>query len=541
MQRRNFLRAGLLMGVVLLLPSLMRCQCDPPDHCTVATDCYGNVWMNSECTEDEGYWACVSNSCSSRCGEVVCDDNTDCMVITWPTDEVGCQPADGVWECRESKCVAVCDDGECAQDAECDGKTWPDDAGCAEDKGHWECQVSSCVPVCDSPECKVAEDCASNTWPEIGCTEEDGHWECQGGDCTAVCDEQQCTQDADCSGEVWPADAGCEQAQGHWKCQDGACVAMCDSECSASDDCTGNTWPAEGVDCEQAHGHWECQDGSCVAVCNTQCDNPLGCAPFEWGEDCSGHWDCVQGVCNEVCDDVGCGDGDCNDAAGETQSSCPDDCGITCSLAMDCTGSEWILPCDGRWECVDSACVGVCDYTTCGDGTCDNNNGESRGSCPEDCMTNCQLPIDCIHNTWTQICQGVWSCYMGDCKQVCESNSCGNGVCSADMGESSTSCYADCHAGACETVGDCIGLPWSVYCEGQWTCDGASGSCVENCTDTDCGDASCDILGGEDPAACATDCADYTCSMDSDCADLTLPDTCTSWMCIRQVCVPVCD
>ncbi len=540
MQKGNYMRVGLFMGLVLLLPSLMRCQCEPPDYCDIPSDCVGKYWINNDCTEEEGYWACVDHTCTEKCGEIVCNSSSDCLVATWPAD-IGCESDEGVWECRDSSCVAVCNNGECAQDSECSEKPWPGDAGCAESEGHWECQSSSCVAVCDSPECKVAEDCASNTWPEIACSADDGYWECQGGECVAMCNPQQCTQNEDCSGNTWPGDVGCEETAGHWKCQDGDCLAVCDTQCTENGDCDGQQWPTQEVDCAQEHGHWECQDGACTAVCNAQCDDAAGCSSFQWGVDCLGHWDCVLGFCNEVCDEVGCGDDECDEMGGETVGSCPEDCGLVCALPMDCTGEEWILPCDGRWECTDSTCVGVCDYTSCGNGTCDNDNGESSTSCPDDCMTNCQLPIDCIHNTWTQLCQGLWSCYLGQCKQVCESNSCGDGVCSPEAGETGTSCYKDCHAGACTELGDCTGLPWLVDCDGKWTCDAASGSCMEDCEGTDCDDGVCDVLGGEDTGSCAADCSDYVCSMNDDCSALTLPEGCSGWMCVNQVCVPTCQ
>ncbi|MCD6498651.1 MAG: hypothetical protein J7M25_10180 [Deltaproteobacteria bacterium] len=489
------------LGIALVITASSLTQCTCPDHeCDVATDCEGRWWYMSECPEDQGHWSCEDHTCSARCGEVVCDSSLDCLVESWP-DDAGCKSQDGYWECRDSACVAVCNDSECAQAVECLDHVWPGDVGCAE---------------------------------------ADGYWDCRQGACVALCNDGECTQSSDCADHAWPDDVGCTETEGHWDCRDQVCVAVCDSGCSTHEDCVGRTWPGTEVDCEESHGHWECPDGACVAACNTECDEDSGCAWKVWNVRCVGHWDCVQGQCNEVCDDTGCGDETCDEAGGETKTSCPGDCTPTCVVAQDCIDAQWDLPCDGRWVCPSGSCVSECDYQTCGDGQCDAAGGESAASCAEDCMEQCQMPIDCVDKAWTLICQGHWTCNMGTCNPACDSLQCGDGQCSPQFGETGDSCYKDCHDGPCAKPEDCVGLTWNELCQGQWQCDGTSGSCSADCSGNTCGDGTCDVSGGEDAGGCATDCSEYGCSLTGDCSDLTLPAGCRGWLCIRRMCIPQC-
>ena len=93
---------------------------------------------------------------------------------------------------------------------------------------------------------------------------------------------------------------------------------------------------------------------------------------------------------DEVCDDTGgtaqcvaddCGDGTCDAAGGETPESCPEDCKPPCTAIVDCLTLEWDAGCDGRWDCVEEACVEVCDYVSCGDRVCDAADGENAQTC----------------------------------------------------------------------------------------------------------------------------------------------------------------
>ncbi|MCP4196413.1 MAG: PKD domain-containing protein [Proteobacteria bacterium] len=221
--------------------------------------------------------------------------------------------------------------------------------------------------------------------------------------------------------------------------------------------------------------------------------------------------------------------------------SCDQDAG-----AGDCIGEDWDIPCAGRWVCEESACVEVCDYSSCGDESCDSEIGEGTESCPDDCRVGCQMPGDCIDRNWTQICQGNWTCSIGVCNQSCISVHCGNGVCEPDVGENGQACVSDCLDGPCQEIYDCFGYAWNGDgdCPGHWSCQGASGACESVCDAVGCGNGTCDVApGGETPTNCSEDCADYDCNVSSDCTELTFPDGCGGgqWLCISRVCTSFCS
>merc|ERR1711862_381973 len=75
----------------------------------------------------------------------------------------------------------------------------------------------------------------------------------------------------------------------------------------------------------------------------------------------------------------------------------------------------------------------------CGNGVCDESEGENSDTCPKDC--NCNL--DGICDSW----ETIKSCSL-DC-------TCGNRQCDYDLGESVANCMSDC---ACNANYDCE--PW---------------------------------------------------------------------------------
>jgi hypothetical protein len=250
----------------------------------------------------------------------------------------------------------------------------------------------------------------------------------------------------------------------------------------------------------------------------------------------------------------------CAEAGGETKESCPADCDALCEAPADCVARrDWDRPCDGRWDCQAQTCVQVCDYESCGNGTCDVTAGENEDSCAADCVDTCREPPDCYSESWAPgaICQGRWNCLQGECQRICDSINCGNGICWGLNGENEESCFEDCLGGPCQELIDCLGQRWydpdHQPCQGHWQCIPPSqpdqlstGACEAVCADglgESCGDGTCDTLNGETPTSCLVDCSSgYSCTKSEDCDALTLPSGCSGdWICASRICVPECE
>jgi hypothetical protein len=74
----------------------------------------------------------------------------------------------------------------------------------------------------------------------------------------------------------------------------------------------------------------------------------------------------------------------------------------------------------GHWECIGSQCEPVCDFVGCGDGQCDRAGGESPQSCPQDCSAACvqegfptgippAIPTRILTTAWTTASRGAGS------------------------------------------------------------------------------------------------------------------------------------
>lgn len=507
----------------LLLAGWLLAACgssEPAGECATSGDCSGDPGPGC-------HWICKDARCEKVCDQE-CDSAEDCSDLPW---EAQCL---GHWACIEGDCVPQCDPATCTLPADCRDLVPPED--CA---GAWSCVEGNCVWSC-GPDCSLAEDCIGLPW-QARCF---GHWACVEGSCREQCGapcgddtcdpaagesaascpvdcEDECRVPVDCAGHVW--DVRC---LGRWACVDGTCEEQCDERCgddicdaeggettgSCPPDCKQNQC-TEPADCEdlpwplECPGHWECQDGTCVPVCDEppQCERPRDCIDFPWLVDCHGHWACEQGMCREVCDEVGCGDDHCDTPGGESAESCPDDCAAQCEAPVDCLAFEWNIWCQGHWTCTGGQCHPVCDDQTCGDGVCDPEGGETPASCVTDCQPECQSPLDCLQLPWEVDCMGHWGCEQGTCLPVCDPDGCGDGTCDREEGESAGSCPVDCEA-AC--VGE--GLPTGVP---PACCDGldALQDCVpgEPCPGSllfcvDCGNRSCDPH--ENPYNCLDDC-----------------------------------
>ena len=168
-----------------------------------------------------------------------------------------------------------------------------------------------------------------------------------------------------------------------------------------------------------------------LAGCSSSDAGSGGCRA---ASDCTGEldpgcsWACIDGQCESLC-------------TGE------------CTAAGDCEQLSWPLDCQGHWECVDGSCQAVCDQTECSaDADCSgqlpcSGAGEWRcvdGSCQAECWPACDTAADC---TDALPCEhgGHWECVDGDC-------------------------IPECAGADCQSVHDCLDLPWEVRCLGHWEC-----------------------------------------------------------------------
>ncbi len=175
-----------------------------------------------------------------------------------------------------------------------------------------------------------------------------------------------------------------------------------------------------------------------------------------------------------------CGDAVCNGS--ETYGSCPSDCEDPCvanatrlaclrvgcfwdgvSCADTCTPNCSGVPAGG-----DNGCGDMCDPmpTTCGDSLCEA--GETCTNCRQDCLQQCPAV-------------------------------CGDGICDTGLGETATTCSADCHVVSPSTYcGD-------GYCNGSETCYNTNTGfgCLEDCDV--CTISGCALYDGK-PGKCTPPC-----------------------------------
>ncbi|UZE94200.1 MAG: hypothetical protein IB618_01335 [Candidatus Pacearchaeota archaeon] len=269
-----------------------------------------------------------------------------------------------------------------------------------------------------------------------------------------------------------------------------------------------------------------------------------------------------------------CGDGNCNNATGETCANCPQDCIPQCnnnSICEPIPNSTFPYMCENSTNCIDCQ---LCNMNL----VCEPSLGENCSNCPIDCHCPdglCQSEYNETNITCFEDCpcgNGICDTIIGPCGSYNETSTiclidcpgciCGNYICEPDCGENHVNCPSDCN-GTCNYNGICeFGEFYAVcpdcplYC-GNMVCDIELGETPENCPsdcgDVVCGDGFCDTAAGENWENCPTDCyglvakcGDGTCELaetsENCCVDCGCLPTglCTTFKCERNRCIPQC-
>ncbi|MCA9540921.1 MAG: chitobiase/beta-hexosaminidase C-terminal domain-containing protein, partial [Myxococcales bacterium] len=221
-----------------------------------------------------------------------------------------------------------------------------------------------------------------------------------------------------------------------------------------------------------------------------------------------------------------CGDGDCRVDHGETCATCPADC--------SCAAGD---RCDAAARTCVPACVPDCGDRVCGDDGCEGACGECEDDdlCTADGRCT-EAPAEC----GDQVCEAPEDCFTcpADCGACC-----GDGACTAGVGETCATCPADCGCGDDERCDidarRCVPAECAPQCQGRSCgpdgCDGFCGMC-------DPGEL-CDIDAGRCRVQCVPACEDRECGddgCDGTCGACGDGYLCTDGHC-EEICVPDCD
>lgn len=98
--------------------------------------------------------------------------------------------------------------------------------------------------------------------------------------------------------------------------------------------------------------------------------------------------------------------------------------------------------------------------------------------------SGCYRAEHCVLRGWEIFCSGHWECECGECRAVCESETCGDGYCDLAGGETQDSCPADCKEPTCRPVCGAIGSRsegWRDSCTGQLIRWDRCGQCEAVC------------------------------------------------------------
>lgn len=377
---------------------------------TIKTYGHWECSKDNRCKEVPDMELCGDNTCDAALGETEHSCYPDCHTVTPECEhDVDCKDSEYCTEkgiCQAHDCkgtgTALCE--MLRPDCE-NGETAIVLGDC------WKCvSRSDCRPGCDDVnDCVDYDDAEWITWN----IRTMGHWECtNGGNCNEVGDLEMC------------GNGICDTEKGE---TGNSCSLDCGPEptCRVAQDCVdledngALLWPID------SYGHWDCtKSNKCVPISetttctDTKCDPENGessqSCPDDCGvstEECKADSDCKN---SEYCDDkMMCilhecksfGEGICDTARpdcedGQTAVMGPvcwvcvslESCEPICRDDASCVSFDdvgiikWLINGVGHWACNKSnQCDSVSESTTCGDGKCDADGGESENSCPKDC------------------------------------------------------------------------------------------------------------------------------------------------------------
>ncbi|MFC1730256.1 DUF4215 domain-containing protein [candidate division KSB1 bacterium] len=314
-----------------------------------------------------------------------------------------------------------------------------------------------------------------------------------GDGCTSICKIDPCGDGTCDAGETCPADNCCNGILNVDYLNDLNNCGFCGNVCAAGD---------------------ECVDGNCINC---------GDGDVQFGEECDDgglNSDTEPNACRTDCTDPSCGDGLCDDAFGEDETSCAVDCAVAelfCTIKPACDSGAGDAAVFSMFDLTDSH-VGVEDYYN--NQVCCNVPGRTLDVV--DCVDSSGFVISKFQDNDAHV-STTYDYYL---KDLCFTVDEGQVTCNVEFGTSGV-----CSSGACVAtvfgpdnshVADCE--PFTAY---------PNTICCEYAEPTGCSlDADCN-----DGNECTTD----TCS--GTCSNIAVVDgtPCAGGSCVGGVCVAGCS
>ena len=446
--------------------------CITDKNCEDGQKCIaGNCTESNTCKNDA---SCLNGQfCNDdKLCESYCESNDDCGVgFICNSESKKCEKDPNTHLCEQ--------DSDCKESEICD---------------NYKCTPKNDPKTCSSDaECLNGQHCSSNGTCTANCTAdscEDGY-ECNSE--TKECQKTVCEKDSDCKEGFYCENQECKTKEyecnetsdcfNGYECKDNKCQLIGNDTCNTVDDCDGSLT----IKC--AGAHWECIENTCEQKC--------GATTCETAEDCPGtpnincidaHWICKDNACVAECGGEKCGNGTCDIELGENYNNCPADCRddhcddgtepMCDMMPPNCSEGQILAYRNNCYACVNpNTCKPMPETCRtnhdCGEGFICTEEGVCKAIVPE-----CTKAIDCADHQWNVRCVGHWSCENNTCVEQCDFERCGDGECSAELGETTQSCPADCSEGP--SCGDGVCQEGELY------------TCPEDCQQVNCrSDADC--------------------------------------------------